>query len=202
MNQSKALKQLKELKKYSLNPRLAAEGWDKDWKTLIATLMSARTKDDKTIPVAEKLFKKYNTVQKLANASYLDVAKIIKPINFYLTKSKRVVDCAKDLVENYKSKVPLQIEELIKLPGVGRKTANVFLAEQGQAAIGVDTHVGRISRKLGWTKQTNPDKVEEDLKNLFPKSKWRSINYILVSFGQSNRGKKEDPILDKIKLSF
>ena len=102
------------------------------------------------------------------------------------------------LWEQHKGKPPHTIEQLIELPGVGRKTANVFLSEIGKEAIGVDTHVARISKKLGWTTNTDPKKVEEDLKALFPKEAWSRINLVLVRFGQNNRGKKEDEILRKV----
>src|SRR3990167_11158301 len=103
---SKILKQLKELERRSSRMRLAAESWNEEWQTLISTLMSARTRDEKTIPVSSELFKKYNTLGKLANASLKDIKKIIKPINFYKTKSKNIINCAKCLVNNYNSKVP------------------------------------------------------------------------------------------------
>ncbi len=84
---------------------------------------------------------------------------------------------------------------MIELPGVGRKTANVFLSEMGKDAIGVDTHVSQLAQKLKWTKNTNPAKIEEDLKKLFPKNKWTEINETLVLFGRSHRGKKQDEVL-------
>jgi len=198
MDQAKAIKQLNELKKHNKNPRLAAEGWNKPWKTLIATLLSARSRDDKTVVVAKELFRKFNTVKKLSEATQSDIAKVIRPVNFYITKAKNTSNCAKALIKDHKGKVPVDFDKLVKLPGVGRKTANVFLAVQGKPAIGVDTHVARISKKLGWTKNDKPEKVEEDLKKLFPKSKWKSINYILVKFGQSNTRKKEDEILKSL----
>jgi endonuclease-3 len=199
MNRSKALKQLDELAKFNINPRLAAEGWDDEWKTLIATLLSARTHDSVAVVVADRLFKKYNSAEKLAKAPLKAVEHIVKPVNFYKNKARNVLGCAKGIVSLFHGVLPRDINELTRLPGVGRKTANVFLASLGVQAVGVDTHVARISRKLGWTKHINPVKVEKDLKRLFPEERWRSINYILVKFGQSNRGKMEDAILEGIK---
>jgi endonuclease III len=196
MNQKIALKQLRKLKKLNKKPRLAAEGWDKKWKTLLATLLSARTRDEKTIYVCEKLFKKYPSVKEIANAKNSEIIKIIKPINFYKTKTNNLINCCKNLDKNYNGEPPINFEELIKLPGVGRKTANVFLAENKKQAIGVDTHVARISKKVGWTKNICPKKIEEDLKSLFPKKRWRDINYILVGFGRSYTRKQEDEILE------
>jgi len=198
MDSKTAIKQLSQLSKYKTNRRLAAESWNKPWKTLIATLLSARTLDTTTIPVSEILFKKYPTSDKLANAKLKDVMGIIRPVNYYRNKSKYVIKCCKQL-RKFKGVPPSDIDELVKLMGVGRKTANVFLAEQGLPAIGVDTHVARLSFKLGWTKNEDPVKVENDLKKLFPKSKWNSLNYILVNFGQSHNRQEEDEILSKIK---
>ncbi|MBN2420716.1 endonuclease III [Candidatus Woesearchaeota archaeon] len=200
INLNKAIKQLKELKKLGKNLDLAAENWNQDWQTLIATMLSARTRDDVTIPVANKLFKKYKTVKALAKASIKEIEKSIYSVNFYRNKARNVSNCAKMLDKLYKGKVPHDFNKLIQLPGVGRKTANVFLAESGKQAIGVDTHVHYVSKYLGWTKQKNPHKAEEDLKKLFPKRIWRSINYILVKFGRSYQSKKKkNEILDEIK---
>lgn len=179
--------------------RLAVEKWDRPWKTLISTIMSARTRDEVTIQISNNLFKKYPSTEKLGNAKLKDVEKIIKPVNFYKTKSRNVINCAKVLTEKYKGKPPHDFDKLIELPGVGRKTANVFLSEMGKDAIGTDTHVLYISKKLGWTKSDKPKNVEEDLKNLFPKKYWSKINPILVRFGKTHSRKKQDEILNKIK---
>jgi len=199
----KHLKQLKELKKYSSDKRLAAEDWNKPWQTLIATALSARTKDSTTIPVADNLFSKYSSLEKLSKAKLSDIEKVIKKVNYYKTKSKNTVNCARMLIKDYKEKVPLDFNELVKLPGVGRKTANVFLSEMGKDAIGIDTHLSYISQKLEWTKNKKPEKIEEDLKILFPKEQWSSLNPILVKFGQTytNR-KKKDEILERIKNKY
>ena len=103
------------------------------------------------------------------------------------------------LNKEYDGIVPMDFDELVKLPGVGRKTANVFLAENGKQAIGIDTHVSDISQKLNWTKNQKPEKIEGDLKQLFPKNRHKDINYILVSFGRKYRGKKRIEILNEIK---
>ncbi|MBS3071205.1 endonuclease III, partial [Candidatus Pacearchaeota archaeon] len=162
MDKKKALKQLRILEKKSSDMRLAAESWNNDFEILISTILSARTRDEVTIPTAEKLFKIYPNSKSLAKAKLSSVKKIIKPINFYNNKSKNIIACAKALNENYSGKIPMNIDELIKLPGVGRKTANVFLSELNHDALGVDTHVSYISQKLGWTKNKNPYKIEED----------------------------------------
>ena len=200
MDQKRILNQLKELKKNSGPMRLAAEEWKNPYQILISTILSARTRDETTIPVSAKLFKKYSTIKKLAVAKIKDVEKIIFPVNFYRNKSKYIISCAKMLVKNYKSKVPKEIDELVKLPGVGRKTSNVFLAELGEAAIGVDTHVSYISQKIGWTKNKDQKKIEMDLKKLFPKKYWKKVNSILVRFGKTHRSKrKKDALIEEIK---
>ena len=192
--------QLEELKKLSSSMRLAAERWSKPWQTLISTILSARTRDEITIPTANELFKKYPTVTDLTSARLKDVQKIIRPINFYKTKSKNIINCAKLLVEKYDGRPPHDFEKLLELSGVGRKTANVFLSEMGKNTIGVDTHISYISQKLGWTRNKNPKRIEEDLKRLFTERYWREINPTLVRFGKSHTSrKKKDEILEKIK---
>ena len=190
--------QLGELKKLSSSMRLAAERWSKPWQTLISTILSARTRDEITIPTANELFKKYPTDTDLTSARLKDVQKIIRPVNFYKTKSKNVINCAKVLVDKYNGKSPHDFDKLLELPGVGRKTANVFLSEMGKDAIGVDTHVAYISHKLGWTESKKPERIEEDLKRIFLPKYWKRINQILVRFGKSYSRKKQDEILSKI----
>lgn len=200
MDKKVALRQLKEIEKLAKMIRLAADGWDTDWKTLVATLMSARTTDKKTIPTAEILFSKYDTLEKLSNAKEEEVASIIRPVNFYRGKAKRIKELAGILIKEHGGKVPHDFDKLVELPGVGRKTANVFLAEYGYGRIGVDTHVGWVSKVMGWTKHTEQHKVERDLMNLFPEEYWGKINWILVRFGQSYPQRKDKMIiLKKIK---
>ena len=201
MNSKIAVRQLKELKKLVDGDelRLAAE-WPRQqkWKILISTILSAQTRDETTIAVSEILYKKYNSPEKLGRGRLKEIEKIIRPINYHKTKAKHVKKTAKIICGG----IPEKIEGLLELPGVGRKVGNVYLAVAHEAdVIGVDTHVGRISRKLGWSKNMNPHKVEKDLEKLFPKKYWRSINYILVRFGRIfGRSRiKEDEILEKLK---
>lgn len=196
----KILKQLKALEKGGSDMRLAAEEWKNNFEILVSIIMSARTRDETTIPTAEKLFKEYPTPKKLGNAKQEDIEKIIRPVNFFRNKSKNIIACAKALDEDYKGEVPLDIDTLVKLPGVGRKTANVFLTEVGDSAIGVDTHVSYISQKLNWTKNSNPHKIEMDLKELFPKKYWNRVNSTLVRFGKTHTSKKQkDKLLEEIR---
>jgi endonuclease-3 len=202
MNQKRAVSQLMQLKRLGKSLRLAADGWNADWKTLIAILLSARTTDKITIPTAENLFKKYNSINALSKASVSNIAKVIKRVNFYKTKAKNVSNLANILVKKYNSKIPHDFNKLIELPGVGRKTANVFLAEKGHGTIGIDTHVGWLSKQLGWTKHSKQERVEADLKRIFPKRYWNQINWILVRFGQTYPSRKiKNMLLSKIKAS-
>lgn len=205
MNSQIAIHQLNYLKnlveKHSEQPRLAAEGWKEDWQTLIAIILSAQTRDTKTIEVCKKLFAKYNTPKKLGNASFLEIKNAIHEVNYHKTKAKHIIETAKIIS---KAGVPITFEGLLELPGVGRKTANVFLVEAKNApAIGVDTHVSRLAIKLNWTNKKFEDKfgIEKDLEKLFPKRYWNSINYILVSFGQifGRSRTQEDKLLKQVK---
>src|SRR3989344_2353435 len=168
-NQKTAIRQLKELEKLGRvkTMRLAAEGWGNEWKTLLAILMSARTRDETTIRVAQKLFAGYKTASALGKARQEDVAVILRPVNFFRNKTKNVIGAARALTKHFGGRVPHDISQLVTIPGVGRKTANVFLSEFGHDAIGVDTHVSYISQKLRWTKHSNPHKIEKDLEELF-----------------------------------
>jgi len=195
-----ALKQLKAMEKNSKGMRLAAESWSSDFQVLISTILSARTRDEVTIVVAENLFKKYPTAKSLAKAKVSDVEKIIKPVNFYRNKTKNIINCSNELEIGINGTVPHGLDALISLSGVGRKTANVFLAEHGKHALPVDTHVFYLSRKLGWAKDKNPHKVEEELKKLFPKKYWNRINSTLVRFGKTHTSRKQkDKLLEEIK---
>ncbi|MGC9309085.1 MAG: endonuclease III domain-containing protein [Candidatus Nanoarchaeia archaeon] len=203
MNKKKAISQLKKIEEMIPDKklRLAAE-WKSRWKVLIATILSAQTRDEKTIEICKQLFKKYNSLEKLSKAPLKDIKQIIRPLNYYKTKAKHIKQTAHIVYKRYGGRIPKEIDKLLSLPGVGRKTANVYLVVAYNApAIGVDTHVARISRKLGWTKHKNRHKIEQDLEELFPKKYYGQINWILVRFGRTigkNR-KKEDELLKKLK---
>ncbi|MBW6442415.1 endonuclease III [Patescibacteria group bacterium] len=199
----KQIKQLHKLRKFSEKEspmRLAAESWDSDFKTLIAIILSARTRDETTIKTAEKLFIKYPDPFRLAKGRIRDIERLVFSVNFYKNKAKNIRDCSKKIVLKHKGKVPYEFEDLITLPGVGRKTANVFLSEVGFDTIGVDTHLSYISNYLGWTSHKKQKKIEEDLKKIFPKIYWKEINPTLVKFGKTYTSKKQkDVLLEKIK---
>jgi len=194
------IKQFLAINKLKGNMRLAAEKWPTKFQTLIATILSARSLDETTIKICKLLFSEYPDAKFLAKSNSKDIEKIIKPINFYKNKTKSIINCARVLEEKYNGKIPEEYEKLIELPGVGNKTANVFLSEQGKQTIAVDTHVYYISRYLGWSKSKRPEEVGEDLKKLFPKKYWNKLNPALVKFGKKHTSRKEkNLLLDKIK---
>ncbi|MFH1711306.1 MAG: endonuclease III [Nanoarchaeota archaeon] len=197
---SKAIKQLNKIDKLTDSSlRLAAE-FNTPWQALISIMLSPMTRDETTIEISEKLYKKYHSLNKLSKASLNEIKKIIKPVNYYKTKSKHILQTAKILIKEQKGKIPSSREELMKLPGVGRKVANVYLVHVHKtAAIGVDTHLAQTSRKLGWTNEKNPYKIEKDLEKLFPKKYWNKINYIVVRFGREYSKKQKNKILKDLR---
>jgi endonuclease-3 len=193
----RAISQLKKIEKLTDKEMLLAADWQEEWKVLISTILSAQTKDETTIKISHLLYKKYPKLSSLAKARLKDVKRIIKSVNYYKTKSKHIIETAKIIKNKYKGKIPHKLEKLLEFPGVGRKTANVFLAVHNHPAIGVDTHVAYLSQVLGWTKHKDKHKIEQDLKLLFPRKYWISINYTLVRFGRIYKTKKKQ--LEKLK---
>jgi endonuclease-3 len=188
-------------KKYDSNDkRLSAEGWGPEWQVLIATIMSAQSRDETTIPVAELLFKRYKTLDELSKAKYKDVLLIFSRLNYNRTKAKNVIAAAKFLVEKHDGKVPSTIEELIEIPGVGRKTANLVLSEiYKKDAICVDTHVHRISNVLELVKTKSPHGTEIELQKIAPKRYWSRINRIFVLWGKDVPGRDKKKLLEKLE---
>ena len=153
---------------------------------LIGTILSARTKDENTAKVVKKLFSRYRTPKSLANAKVRNVEKLIKSIGFYHVKAKRIIKVAQIINSQYKGKVPENFEKLIELPGVGRKTANCVLVYAFDTpAIPVDTHVHRISNRLGLVNTKMPEETEMELRKKIPKKYWLQINDTFVMYGQN-----------------
>ncbi len=153
---------------------------------LIGTILSARTKDENTAKVVKKLFSRYRTPKALANAKVRDVEKLIKSIGFYHVKAKRIIKVAQIINSQYKGKVPENFDKLIELPGVGRKTANCVLVYAFDTpAIPVDTHVHRISNRLGLVDTKMPEETEMELRKKIPKKYWLQINETFVMYGQN-----------------
>ncbi|MBS3148463.1 endonuclease III [Candidatus Woesearchaeota archaeon] len=156
------------------------------FKVLISTILSARAKDEVTEVLAEKLFELYDTAQKLARAKQKDVIPIIRKIGFYNAKSRNIIETSKILVEKYNGRVPDTLEQLTELPGVGRKVANcVLVYAYKKDAIPVDTHVHRLSNRIGWVKTKTPEETEKELEKILPKKHWQAINNALVTHGKT-----------------
>lgn len=156
------------------------------WQLLFSTIMSAQCTDKKVNEVAEKLYKKYPTVQAFADADLSELEEDIHATGFYHNKAKNIKACARRLLDDYGGEVPRTIEELTSLPGVGRKTANVIRGNiYHDPSIVVDTHVGRISRRLGFTEEKDPAKVEGDLMKKIPREHWIAINIQFIALGRS-----------------
>lgn len=156
------------------------------YKIVISTILSARAKDEVTEIIAERLFEKYPTPEKLSHAKQQDVIQIIRKIGFYNVKSKNIINAAKMIVNEFNGKVPNTLQGLLKLPGVGRKVANCVLVYSFKKdAIPVDTHVHRISNRLGWVTTKTPEKTETALEKLVPRKHWQTINDTLVTHGKT-----------------
>jgi len=167
---------------------------------LIGTILSARTKDEATTKAVKILFSKYKNPKQLANAKVKDVEKIIKSIGFFHVKSKRIIEVAKIINTKYKGKVPADLETLVELPGVGRKTANCVLVYAFEKpAIPVDIHVHRISNRLGLVDTKNPEETEQELMSKIDKKYWIDINDTFVMYGQ-NICKPISPMCDVCKI--
>lgn len=161
------------------------------YKILVATLLSSRTRDETTVPVARRLFAKAPTPEGLAKLEVREIRKLIFPVGFYKTKAKQLKTLAQILLRDFSGQVPDKLENLIKLPGVGRKTANLVLSLAfGVPTIAVDTHVHKISNLLGWVKTKTPEQTEKELSKILPKKYWSQINRVFVSLGQRYRSKK------------
>ena len=167
---------------------------------LIGTILSARTKDETTTKAVKALFLKYKNPEELANAKVKDVEKIIKSIGFFRVKSKRIIEVARIIHKKYKDKVPDDLDTLVQLPGVGRKTANCVLVYAFEKpAIPVDIHVHRISNRLGLVETKNPEDTEQELMKKIDKKYWIEINDTFVMYGQ-NICKPISPMCDVCKI--
>jgi endonuclease-3 len=155
------------------------------WQLLIVTVLSAQTTDKRVNSVGPALFARYPGPAELAAADPADVEAIIGPTGFFRAKTQAIMKMAAALLDRFAGEVPARLDDLVTLPGVGRKTANVVLGDAfGVPGITVDTHVGRLSRRFGWTTQTDPVKVEHEIGSLFPKRDWVMLNHHLIWHGR------------------
>lgn len=171
---------------YKLYPEMdTALDYDSAWQLLVSTVMSAQTTDDNVNKVAPNLFARYPTAEDLAGADPEEVEALIFSTGFYRQKTKSVIALSADLVEYHDSAVPRDLDALVKLRGVGRKTASVVVAEVWDVpAIAVDTHVKRVTNRLGITKSQDPEKIERELKDLYLEKDWSGVSMRYIQFGR------------------
>jgi len=172
-------------KEYSSEYRCFLE-YETPWQLLISTILSAQCTDNRVNIVTKDLYQKYKSLKDFAEADQAELEKDIHSTGFYRNKAKNIIACAKKLVEEYNSEVPNDIAVLTNLAGVGRKTANVIRGNiYHEPSIVVDTHVKRISKRLGFTKEEDPEKIEYDLMELLPREQWILYNIHIITLGRS-----------------
>ncbi len=173
----------------TLNPLYTANKTALEYKTpfqlLIATILSAQCTDKQVNSVTPALFKKYRKPEDFISAPVSELEEDIRPTGFFRNKTKSIKGCCQGLVDLYRGEVPSSMEEMLKLPGVGRKTANCVLgAAFDIPGVVVDTHVKRLAQRMGFTENQDPDKIEKDIENLLPQDKWRRFSDILIYHGR------------------
>lgn len=196
-----AVKLLSEVENLFPNAVTELKNWKSDFQFLVCIVLSAQTTDRQVNKVSKNLFKKYPTALKLSKAEIKDVEDTLGGINYYKTKARRIVEMAKILIEKYNGEVPKDLNKLIELPGVGYKTANVFLNDRYNAnqGIAVDTHVKRVARLYGLSKESDPTKIAHDLEKLYPKKDWYKVNSCFVLYGRYIL-KAKKPDMDRVVL--
>jgi len=197
---------LQQLRKLFPNLKIALN-YSQDHELLIAVILAAQCTDKKVNEVTEKLFKKYPTIEAFANADFDELCVDLHSTGFYRAKAKNVIATAQKLRDTFGSKLPRTMAEMITLPGVARKTANVVLSELYgiHEGIAVDTHVTRLANKFGLTQNTDPVKIEKDLIAITPPEDWRLISLGLVQYGRDyspahKKDKTDDPISQALHL--
>ena len=196
----RALKIIQLLKKEYPRPRTALR-FSSPLEILVATILSAQCTDKRVNIVTQSLFKKYRAVQDYAQADLKTFENEIRSTGFYRNKAKNIINAAKKVMSDFGGKVPDTMHELLTLPGVARKTANIVLISGfGKAeGIAVDTHARRLSQRLGLSKSDNPVKIEQDLMQLVPKKDWGIVNFLLVDHGRKICSAKK-PLHDECAL--
>lgn len=188
MEKLKAKKIIDLLDNFIKNPETELE-YSSNFELLVAVILSAQCTDKRVNMVTKTLFKKYNTPYDFANLKQLELEELIHPCGFYHNKAKNIIACSKKLVEEYNGIVPSNFDDLCKLPGVGRKTANVMLIVAfNKPAIPVDTHIFRVSNRIGLTNAKNEFETEQQLMKLFSnyKNDWGKIHHLILLFGRYN----------------
>ena len=195
----KAYLLLSELEKMYPDAQTELKNWSTPFQFLVCIILSAQTTDRQVNKVTERLFKIYPDGYMMSLASVKDIEKYISSINYYHTKAKHIKKMSEIIVKEYNGEVPADLESLLKLPGVGYKTANVFLNDlyQLNQGIAVDTHVKKTAIKYGLTKNTDPYKIAKDLEKIYNREDWYKINRYFVLYGRYNF---DVNLLEKIKV--
>lgn len=171
-----------------------------NYELLISVILSAQCTDKRVNLVTPKLFKAYPTVFDITKAKQKDLEEIIRPCGFFHNKAKNIIGACKDISEKFNGEIPNDYESLLSLSGVGRKTANVVLSVGfGKDAIAVDTHVYRVSKRLGLAKENTPEKVEKELQKVLPQNLWSEMHFLMVLFGRY-WCKSQKPLCDDCKF--
>jgi len=180
-----ALKIIRELKKLFPRSRVFLR-YKNAWELLVAVILSAQCTDKKINEVTRRLFKKYTKLDDYVHAKQGEFEHDIYETGFYRAKTRNILAAAKIIKKEFKGKIPKTMEEILLIPGVGRKTANIVLQNVHGIVVGipVDTHVKRLSRLLGLTKEVDPNKIERDLMEIFPKKDWTYISYAFIDYGR------------------
>lgn len=157
------------------------------FEMMISVMLSAQCTDERVNKTTPNLFCKYNTPEEMVKVDIKELEEIIHPCGFYKNKAKNIILASEMIIEKYGGEVPKQIDELVKIPGVGRKSANVIMLEafNTPCGIAVDTHAKRISNKMGFSKESDPIKIEQDLINVFPKKYFYDVNHLFVWHGRN-----------------
>lgn len=183
-NRKRVKEIIKILSKEILDSRVGLK-FSNPFELLIATILSAQCTDVKVNQVTKDLFKKYRFAKDYAESNLTELEETIRPTGFYRNKAKAIQKCCKELVARFGGETPRTLEELVTLPGVGRKTANVILGNAfGIPGIAVDTHVHRVSQRIGLTKNDDPVKIEFDLMEIAPKEEWTHFSNLLIWHGR------------------
>lgn len=207
MKKTDAINLIEELKKTYPDAKCSLN-FTSPFELLIAVILSAQCTDERVNKVTPSIFAKYSTPEDFANIELSKLEELIHPCGFYKTKAKNIKATSNILVKQYNSKVPNTMEELMKLPGVGRKTANVVMLEAFKLpqGIAVDTHAKRLSNRIGLSKKAEPSKIEEDLLKIFPKEFYKDINHIFIYHGRTictaRNPKCEDCVINRFCKNF
>ena len=186
MKKDRAIKIISRLKKKYPDAKIVLN-FSNNRELLVAVILSAQCTDKKVNEVTARLFKKYKTLDDYVSANSREFAQMIRPTGFYHAKAKNILASAKIIKEKFGGKVPRTMEEMLTLKGVARKTANVVLGNAYGVVegIAVDTHIRRLSQRLGLSSFDNPEKIEQDLMRLVPKKDWFKLTYLLVAHGRA-----------------